>query len=99
LEYEECPRILVTENSYTFGGNKIELKNLKYKSTYNTYKFLFNEEEWKIISFHRYRDGGTTDIVVEDLNGNTHQFHQDTPFKMDGECYLMLNGVKINLVE
>jgi hypothetical protein len=72
---------------------------VKYKSTYDDYKFTFNGEEWKILELQRYKDGGTTDIKLEDNNGNIHQYHQDTVFKGENrQIYLILNGLKINLV-
>lgn len=99
LKYEECPVLYEVESTYTCGNNKIEILNLKYKSTYQTYRFLFNEEEWEVISFERYRDGGTTDIKIKDLSGQIHQFHQDTPFKENGEVYLILNGIRIDFLK
>lgn len=98
LQYEECPVIETIESQYKFSNNLIEIKSVEYKSTYDDYKFIFNGEEWKILEFLRYRDGGTTDIKLEDKHGNIHQFHSDTPFKGENrEIYLILNGLKVNL--
>jgi hypothetical protein len=95
IEYEECPDIRKIESTYTLGDNKIVMDNLVYKPTYSSYRFFFNEEEWEITKFDRYRDGGTTEISVKDLKGNIHEFYTPTPFNKELKAYIILNGVKM----
>ncbi len=99
LEYEECPSIREVESTYVVGNNTIVIDNLKYKSSYKTYRFFFNDEEWLIKKFNRYRDGGTTEIEVQDLNGNLHEFYTPSPFNKDKVPYIVLNGFKLVLTK
>jgi hypothetical protein len=64
---------------------------------YPTYKFEYRDhrvrmiyvdntvEEFDIVQFDRYRDGGTTTIDLVDSHGVEHTFHSPTPFLSDEE--------------
>jgi len=55
-----------------------------YNFNYSNHRFRIvcgdNIEEYKIINFQRYRDGGTTYINVIDKNGDKHVFYSPSKF-------------------